>query len=104
MTITQTVDIPDSRRLYLDMEIPSEIKADKAYVTIQFPVLTETQSKPIVERKITSKKLGMTRKELDEFLKNAHTPISDSLSGILSHLGDITIEQIREERLAKYSQ
>jgi hypothetical protein len=49
-------------------------------------------------------KLRLTKKELDEMLANAQTPISDSLTGILAHLGAITVEQIREERLAKYLQ
>ena len=30
------------------------------------------------------------------------TPHLDALSGIAAHLGDITLEQIREERLSKY--
>ena len=94
MTLTQTVEIPDNRRLYLDLEIPSEVMADKAYITIQFPV--EVQAKP----KVANKKIGMTRKELDEFLKNAHTPISDSLLGILKT--DMTIDEIRIARLAKH--
>jgi len=97
MTLTQTVEIPDNRRLYLDLEIPREVTADKAYITIQFPVPVEVQAKP----KIENKKINMTRKELDEFLKNAHTPHSDALLGILSNIGDITAEQIREERLAR---
>ena len=97
MTLTQTVDIPDNRRLYLDLEIPREVTADKAYITIQFPVPVEVQTKPKVE----NKKINMTRKELDEFLKNAHTPHSDALLGILSNVGDISAEQIREERLAR---
>ena len=54
------------------------------------------------DAKSSNEKLNLTKKELDEMLRTAKTPISDSLTGILSHLGDITIEQIREERLAKY--
>ena len=96
MTLTQTVEIPDNRRLYLDLEIPREVTADKAYVTIQFPAPEEMQAKP----KTANKKIGMTRKELDDFLKNAHTPHSDALLGILSDYGDISIEEIRGERLA----
>ena len=64
MTITQTVEIPADRRLYLDLEIPREVTADKAYVTIQFPV--EVQAKP----KAANKKTGMTREELDESEKS----------------------------------
>ena len=96
MTLTQTVDIPADRRVRFDFEVPREVTADKAYVTVQFPVPAEVQAKTAA-----SKKIGMTRKELDEFLKNAHTPHSDALLGILSNDGDITAEQIREERLAR---
>ena len=96
MTLTQTVEIPDNRRLHLDLEIPREVTADKAYITIQFPVPVEVQAKPMAAKK----KIGMTRKELDEFLKNANTPISDSLLGILKT--DMTIDEIRMARLAKH--
>ena len=96
ITIEQTVAIPDNRRLYFDLEIPREVTADKAYVTIQFPVSAEVQAKP----KAANKKINMTRKELDEFLKNAHTPISDSLLGILKT--DMTVDEIRMARLAKH--
>ena len=97
MTITQTVDIPDNRRLII--EVPPEVTADKAYVTVQFPIPAEARSET-AEPKATIKKIGMTRKELNEFLKNAHTPISDSLLGILKT--DMTIDEIRMARLAKH--
>ena len=45
-------------------------------------------------------KLDFTKRELDELLENADTPHSDALLGLLSDVGDISIEQIREERLA----
>ena len=100
MTITQTVKIPENRRLYLDLEIPSEVTADKAYVTVQFPFPAEAQTDTAAEQKDMNKKIGMTRKELDEFLKNADTPISESLLGILKT--DMTIDEIRMARLAKH--
>ena len=43
MTITQTVEIPENRRLYLEMEIPRDVQAKKAYVTVQFPIPVEEQ-------------------------------------------------------------
>ena len=86
MTVTQTVDIPADHRLIID--VPREIPAGKA-------VLTFTSA-------AKSPQFKLSKKELDEIMKTAHTPASDSLSGILAHLGDITVEQIREERLAKY--
>ena len=102
MIITQTLEIPANRRLYLDLEIPGEVKADIAYITVQFPALAEVQSEATTEPKAASKKIGMTRKELDEFLKNAHTPHSDALVGILSGMGNIDLDEIRMERLAKH--
>ena len=97
MTITQTVEIPVDRRLFID--VPPEVPAGKAFLEVKLIPFINKEEKP--ENK---EKLRMSKKELDELLENAHTPISDSLTRILSHLGDITIEQIREERLAKYLQ
>ena len=91
MTITQTVEIPVDRRLII--EIPREVTADRAYVTVHFPVSGEIQPEAVSEPKTVSKKINMTRKELDEFLKNAHTPITDSLLGILKT--DMTVDEIR---------
>ena len=45
-------------------------------------------------------KLRLTRAEIDELMKDC--PHTEALLGILSDLGDITIEQIRDERLAKH--
>ena len=45
-------------------------------------------------------KIRLTKKELDEMLEKS--PITRELSGLLSDLGDITAEQIREERLARH--
>ena len=99
MTITQTVEIPANRRLHLDIELPHDLPAGKASIEMKVISFENKQEKPDNKRK-----LCLTKKELDEILENAQTPISDSLTGILAHLGDITIEQIREERLAKYLQ
>ena len=101
MTITQTVEITDSRRLHLDFDVPSEIPAGKARVELKVIPFVKNEGKPAA---VKPPKLGLTKKELDEMLRDAQTPVSDSLTGILAHLGDITIEQIREERLAKYVQ
>ena len=50
--------------------------------------------------KDSSGKLRLTRAEIDELMKDC--PHTEALLGILSGLGDITIEQIRDERLAKH--
>lgn len=84
MTIEQTVTIPDDRRVSLEFLAPQEIPTGKARIelkVIPFPVEKDTASE-------------------DE--KKMSTPITDSLLGILSHLGDISLEQIKEERLARY--
>jgi len=94
MSVTQTVDIPANRRLHLDFEVPIDIPVGKAQI--------ELKVIPFVNKPDNNGKLHLSKQELDEMLRNAQTPISDSLTGILAHLGDITIEEIREERLAKY--
>ena len=100
MTLTQTVKIPANRRLHLDLEIPREVTADNAYVIIQFPVPVKSPSESSAVPKKVNKKIGMTRAEIDEFVKNAHTPILDRLTGILHT--DMTVEEIRMARLAKH--
>ena len=98
MTITQTVEIPTSHRLIIDVpgEVPAGATARFELKVIPFAKKNETHpaAKP--------PKFRLSKKELDEILQNAQTPVSDSLTGILAHLGDITVEQIREERLAEY--
>jgi len=42
MTITQTVDIPENRRLVI--EVPHEVPAGKARLYIQFPVQQDAQT------------------------------------------------------------
>ena len=92
MTITQTVEIPADRRI--TVEVPREVPIGAVNVIIKFPVKEGAQPKA------ESKKICMTKKELDEFLKNAHTPIADSLLGILKT--DMTTDEIRMARLAKH--
>jgi len=75
MTITQTVEITDSRRLHLDLEIPLEIPAGKAQVELKVIPFAKPEEK---------------------------SPITRELTGILSDLGDISIQQIRDERLARH--
>ena len=100
MTITQTVEIPVNRRLQLDLEIPREVPTGRMNVIIQIPVKTTTNDQAAESSQVANKKIGMTKKELDEFLKNAYTPISDSLLGILKT--DMTLDEIRMARLAKH--
>ncbi|MCL2043275.1 MAG: hypothetical protein FWG89_03955 [Treponema sp.] len=88
MTITQTVDVPANRRITL--EVPREIPEGKAQVEFKvIPFVKQDKTVP----PLYNKKGDGNRSE---------TPISDSLVGILSHLGDITLEEIRDERLARH--
>jgi hypothetical protein len=85
MTIEQTVEIPASHRVFFEFLAPKEIPAGPARVELKVTPVLEKQDKPVPE---TGKKSA--------------TPISDSLLGIFSSLGDISLEEIREERLAKH--
>ena len=81
MTIEQTVDITADRRIII--EVPPKIPTGRTNVIIHFPVPADTQSE-------------------ETTAKDSPTPISDSLVGILSGIGDIDIDEIRMERLAKH--
>jgi hypothetical protein len=85
MTIGKTVEIPANRQLHLDFEVPIEIPIGKAQV--------ELKVIPFVNKQKNS-----TLKNTD----NSLTPHTDALLNILSNLGDININEIREERLAKH--
>jgi len=99
MTITQTVEIPANRRVHLDFEVPREVPEGRTNIILQFPDRKETKvSKPV----LNNGKLKLTKEEIEELRKDC--PITESLTGILKGLvpDDITIEQIRDERLAKH--
>jgi hypothetical protein len=85
MTIEQTVEIPVDHRVFFEFFAPREMPAGPARLEVKVTPVLEGQDKPVPE---TGKKSA--------------TPITDSLSGILSALGDISLEEIREERLAKH--
>ncbi|GBU27196.1 hypothetical protein R84B8_00722 [Treponema sp. R8-4-B8] len=97
MTITQTVEIPADRKLHLDFEVPREVPTGRTSIILQFPNKEEEQPlKPVP--KDSNGKIRLTRKELDEMIKDS--PILQELSGILHT--DMTIDEIRMERLAKH--
>jgi hypothetical protein len=85
MTVTQTVDIPADRRVFFEFFAPKEIPTGPARLELKVTPVLERQGKPVPE--------------VD---KGSTTPITDSLVGIISSLGDISLEEIRDERLAKY--
>ena len=97
MTIEQTVTIPADRRITI--EVPREVPTG-ATARIEFNVIPFVREEE-KSASTASPKFRLTKKELDEMLENC--PITQELSGLLSGLGDITtVEQIREERLAKH--
>ena len=78
MVIEQTIEVPVSHRLVID--VPPEIPAG--------PVILAFRPATIQKSDKAKQKHG--------------TPITDRLSGCLAGIGDINIEEIREEKLAKY--
>jgi hypothetical protein len=91
MTIEQTIEVPASRRIFLDL--PLELPVGKTKVELIFTPISDT---PQTE---SSEKIRLTRQMIDEMLQRE--PLR-SLSGILHT--DMTVEEIREERLSKYLQ
>ena len=86
MTITQTVNIPSNRKLNLNLEIPYEIPAGKAQIELKvIPFFTKDENEPSLK-----------------CLIGVETPHADRLLGAADNLGNITLEEIREEKLAKY--
>jgi hypothetical protein len=96
MTIEQTVEIPADRQLHLSFEIPPEVTSAKARVIVQFPVREDAQPlKPIP--KDGNGKIRLTQSMKEELLADKTLL---SLTGILHT--DMTIDEIRNERLAKH--
>jgi len=85
MTIEQTVTIPVDHRVSLEFLAPQEIPVGPARIELTVTPFTVEQDDPVpVNSEVQA------------------TPLTEALSGILAHLGDISSEKIREERLAKY--
>jgi hypothetical protein len=100
MTITQTVDIPADHRVFFEFLAPREIPAGKTKVEVKLTPVIEKQDKPA----LINAEEGTSHSHSDALfaILSQPTPLADSLLGVLSDAGDITLEQIREERLAKY--
>jgi len=86
MTIEQIIDIPADRRIFFEFLAPTEIPAGPARIELKLTPVTEKQGGSGPEKGSTGQA----------------TPRADRLLGIAAHLGDISLEEIREERLAKY--
>ena len=87
MTITQTVEIPADG--WLKIKVPKEIPAGKAILAF-----TPVEKAPQAE---AGKKIRLTKSMIDTLLQDKTLL---SLTGILHT--DMSAEEIREERLAKY--
>ena len=86
MTIEQIIDIPADRRIFFEFFAPEEIPAGPARVELKVTPVTKKQGQAVPKNGNSDQA----------------TPRADRLLGIAAHLGDISLEQIREERLAKY--
>jgi hypothetical protein len=86
MTIEQTVEIPADHRIFFEFLASKEIPAG--------PAMVELKVTPVIEKQ---EKTAAKKESAD-----LATPRADRLLGIAAHLGDISLEEIRTERLAKY--
>jgi hypothetical protein len=82
MTIEQTVEIPANHRLVI--EVPPEIPPGRAILAF-----TLASENPVKVKPADSERRP--------------TPLTDMLCGLLAHVGDISLEEIRAERLSVYS-
>ncbi|MDR2476207.1 MAG: carbohydrate porin [Treponema sp.] len=88
MVLEQTIDIPVDHRVFFEFLAPPELPAGPARLELKVtPVNGEGR--------------GVEANVEGQAVKSA-TPITDRLAGVAAHLGDITLEQIRDERLSKY--
>ena len=108
MTLIQTVDIPADKRVRIDFMVPRDIPEGRTNIVIQFPFpakthpseTTATEEKPKMHiPKNSNGKFILTKEIIEEMERNS--PISRSLSGILSHLGDVDLDKVRMARLAR---
>ena len=87
MVIEQTIEVPASRRIFLDL--PPELPTGRAKVELS--ITPETSPKE------NNGKIRLTKAMKDEILSDK---VVRSLTGILHT--EMSLEEIREERLAKY--
>ena len=88
MTITQTVEIPNDRRVFFEFLAPQEIPAGKTKIEMKLTPFTEKEK---------------SRKFNTEAANDPATPHTDALLNIVSRMSsDINIDEIRAERLKKH--
>ena len=95
MTLTQTVEIPADRRVRFDFVVPREIPEGTAQVEFKVFPFVKKEEKPADNGKI-----HLTTEMIEEMERNS--PTLHKISGILSHLGDVDLDEIRMARLAKH--
>jgi len=81
MTITQTVEIPADRRLTID--IPREIPLGRAQVELKVIPFVKNEGNP------------------EKVQTDTKTPHTDTLLNLLSNIGEVNIDEIRDERLVR---
>ncbi|MDR0495423.1 MAG: hypothetical protein LBG95_07335 [Treponema sp.] len=92
MSVTQTVDISADRRLHLDFEVPIDIPVGKAQIELRVISFANKQ-KPAFNANSNADNGKAV---------NCLTPHTDALLKIFSNMGNVNIDEIREERLAKH--
>jgi len=97
MTITQTIEVPADRRVFFEFLAPEEIPAGPARVELKVFPVSEKQD----EFSPVNVKEAPVSYRLLSILGDKPTPRADRFLGIAKELGDITLEQIRDERLAR---
>ena len=100
LTITQTVEIPADHRVFFEFLAPKEIPVGKAYIELKVTsaVEQEKMTVPINE----NKQATPISDSLLDILSQKPTPRANRLLGIAADLGNISLEEIRAERLSKY--
>ena len=91
MTIEQIVEIPSDHKVLFEFFAPKEIPPGPTRVELKFTPVLAMQDKSVPD---SSKNLAPS--------EGSATPRADRLLGIAAHLGDISLEEIRAERLEKY--
>jgi len=98
MTITQTVEILTDRRITL--EVPREMPTGRADIIVQFPARKDAPPSASTLPVNGEGKIILNKQVMEKLLADA--PHTHALAGILSSLGNVTLEQIRDERLARH--
>ena len=82
MTMTQTVEIPENRKLTI--EVPREVPVGKAHIEFKIIPFDKKEEKTV------------------DLKKSGTTPHTDKLLSLLSNIGEVNIDEIRDERLLKH--